>query len=136
MYCAECGNQLPVGTNACATCGTPAEVAPTPSTNELSKRVQERSQDALKAFKTIAVNPVGGLAATFQALERRQAMEVGVVFAVVFELSQMHGGEANCRVRMEHARLREPSVCQGENTRPGDRVFLAAAAKCPPPLPD
>ena len=37
---------------------------------------------------------------------------------------------------MERARLRKPSVSQGENTRPGDRVFLAAAAKCLPPMPN
>ena len=37
---------------------------------------------------------------------------------------------------MEYARLREPSVSQSENTCPGDRAFLAAAAKCAPPPPD
>ena len=37
---------------------------------------------------------------------------------------------------MERARLRKPAVSQGENTRPGDRVFLAAAAKCMPPMPN
>ena len=37
---------------------------------------------------------------------------------------------------MEYARLREPSVSQSESTGPGDRAFLAAAAKCAPPLPD
>jgi hypothetical protein len=36
---------------------------------------------------------------------------------------------------MEHARLRKPSVSQGKDTLPGDRVFLAAAAKCLPPIP-
>src|ERR1019366_1454011 len=47
----------------------------------------------------------------------------------------MTGGKANGRIWMERARLRKPSVSQGENTRPGDRVFLAAAAKCLPPMP-
>ena len=37
---------------------------------------------------------------------------------------------------MEHARLRKPSVSQGEDTLPGDRAFLAAAAKCLPPMPN
>ena len=37
---------------------------------------------------------------------------------------------------MEHARLRKPSVSQGKGTLPGDRAFLAAAAKCVPPLPN
>ena len=37
---------------------------------------------------------------------------------------------------MEHARLRKPSVSQGEDTLPGDRAFLAAAAECLPPMPN
>jgi hypothetical protein len=37
---------------------------------------------------------------------------------------------------MEHARLRKPSVSQGKGTLPGDRAFLAAAAKCVPPKPN
>ena len=35
---------------------------------------------------------------------------------------------------MKHARLRKPSVSQGKGTLPGDRAFLAAAAKCLPPM--
>ena len=37
---------------------------------------------------------------------------------------------------MEHARLRKPSVSQGKGTLPGERAFLAAAAKCLPPMPN
>jgi hypothetical protein len=37
---------------------------------------------------------------------------------------------------MKHARLRKPSVSQGKGTLPGDRAFLAAAAKCLPPMPN
>ena len=51
-------------------------------------------------------------------------------------LSRMTGGNAICGIRMEYARLREPAVSQSESTGPGDRAFLAAAAKCSPPLPD
>jgi hypothetical protein len=36
---------------------------------------------------------------------------------------------------MEYARVRKPALSQGENTLPGDRAFLAAAAKCMPPMP-
>src|SRR5271169_1502169 len=48
----------------------------------------------------------------------------------------MTGGKANRGVRMEDVRLRKPSVCLSESARPVGRVFLATAAKCPPPLPD
>ena len=36
---------------------------------------------------------------------------------------------------MEHSRLRKPALSQGEDTLPGDRSFLASAAKCMPPMP-
>jgi hypothetical protein len=48
----------------------------------------------------------------------------------------MTGGKANRGVRMEHSRLRKPSVSQGENTRPRERVLLATAAECTPPMPN
>src|ERR1700674_4109408 len=48
----------------------------------------------------------------------------------------MTGGKAICGIRMEYSRGREPSVSQSESTCPGERAFLAAAAKCSPPLPD
>src|SRR5229473_3490980 len=50
-------------------------------------------------------------------------------------LSRMTGGEACRGIRMEHSRLRKPVLSQGEDTLPGDRPFLAAAAKCMPPMP-
>ena len=48
----------------------------------------------------------------------------------------MTGGKAIRGIRMEYARLREPSVSQSENTGPGDRACLTAAAKCAPPPSD
>jgi hypothetical protein len=46
----------------------------------------------------------------------------------------MTGGEACSGIRMEHSRMRNPSVSQSKGTRPGDRAFLAAAAKGMPPV--
>ena len=37
---------------------------------------------------------------------------------------------------MEHARLRKPTLSQGEDTLPGERALLASAAKCLPPMPN
>jgi hypothetical protein len=45
----------------------------------------------LKALKLIVMNPVGGLSPAFVSLERRQAMEVGIVFAAVFGVSTVIG---------------------------------------------
>jgi hypothetical protein len=47
----------------------------------------------------------------------------------------MTGGKASGGIGMEDTRFREPSSSQSEGTLPGDRAFLAAAAKCMPPVP-
>jgi len=44
-------------------------------------------------------------------------------------------GKGNGGIGMEDTRFREPSSSQSEGTLPGDRAFLAAAAKCMPPMP-
>src|ERR1700674_5983943 len=49
--------------------------------------------------------------------------------------SRMTGGKANGGIGMEDTRFREPSSSQSEGTLPGDRAFLASAAKWMPPMP-
>ena len=48
--------------------------------------------DALKAFKTLARNPVGGLRAAFEALGPNRAMQAGIVFAILFALCVILAG--------------------------------------------
>jgi hypothetical protein len=91
MACSQCGNELVLGATACLTCGAPVVPPLTPAASPVSERVQARSKDALAAVKTIFVNPVGGLSEAFQSLEKRQALEVGIVLAVVFELCTVVG---------------------------------------------
>jgi hypothetical protein len=47
---------------------------------------------------------------------------------VLADLPRSTGGKANRGVRMEHSRLRKPSVCQGENTRPGDKALSSSTS--------
>jgi hypothetical protein len=44
------------------------------------------SSDAIKAFKVLIKNPVGGLREAFETLGPTRAMNVGIVFAVLFDL--------------------------------------------------
>src|SRR5215469_1027283 len=46
----------------------------------------------------------------------------------------MNGGKACIRKGMKRARLRKPTLSQGEDARPRDPVFLAPAAKSAPPM--
>lgn len=43
--------------------------------------------DAWKAVKILATNPIGGLRTAFEALGPTRAMQVGIVFAILFDLS-------------------------------------------------
>jgi hypothetical protein len=47
--------------------------------------------DAVKAFKVLVKNPVGGLKEAFETLGPTSAMSVGIVFAVVFVLCDLLG---------------------------------------------
>ena len=83
MHCKHCGKEVAETAETCAACGRELKETHAPS-KEIVGKVKARSKDAMQAFKIFAVNPVGGLARSFECLEKRQAMEVGIVFAVTF----------------------------------------------------
>ena len=112
-FCASCGTQMAYGVAFCPNCGNaagqasgvgaspapaPASVADSSGTaaavvpsSQAAEKVKARFQDGLRAFKVVVVNPVGGLPVAFEAMEKRQALEVGLVFAAVFELCTIIG---------------------------------------------
>lgn len=64
--------------------GGPPPPPPGPSQASIAaERAKEASKDALGAFKTLAGNPVGGLAPAYQGLGPARAMGVGIAFGVV-----------------------------------------------------
>ncbi len=50
---------------------------------EMADQVKAASQSAYKAFLVFAVNPTGGLSAAYESLDKRRALEVGIVFALL-----------------------------------------------------
>jgi hypothetical protein len=96
MFCPQCGKEIGTGKAFCVNCGAPAVAAPPASsapasTAAVGEKVKSRSLDALKAIKIIAVDPVSGPPEAFAALEKRQALEVGIVFAAAFEICAVVG---------------------------------------------
>ncbi len=49
-----------------------------------AEKAKAASKDALGAFKTLAGNPVGGLAGSFESLGAARALGVGLAFCIVF----------------------------------------------------
>lgn len=91
MFCEECGTEIMPGMKACPSCAA-AVTSPAPSPSpQIGNLLKVRCQDAFCALKIVAANPVGGLPVAFQSTEKRRAMEVGIVFAVVFEICAVIG---------------------------------------------
>jgi len=84
MFCPKCGTQNPDTAAACSKCGAP--LGARGASGGAGDKFKTASQDALTAFKTFAVDPVGGLAPAANSLGQARAMGVGIVFGVVFTL--------------------------------------------------
>jgi hypothetical protein len=90
MYCQNCAREIDANAEICSGCGAPVAREKAASA-DFGNRAKAASQNALNAFKVFAMNPVGGLPAAFQSLDRRRAKEVGIVFSVVFALCVVIG---------------------------------------------
>ncbi len=87
MFCQHCGSALAADGPACAGCG-----AVTPRGVDIAGQIKAVSADALSAFKTFAVNPVGGLHAAYHTLGPRRAMFTGIAFAIIYDFCAIVAG--------------------------------------------
>lgn len=98
MYCSHCAQALPAEAATCVTCGHTVPSATTPgrpASQEigelLGRQAREASDHAWKAFRTLIVNPVGGLPGTYASLGASRALQAAVVFAIVYDLCVVLG---------------------------------------------
>jgi hypothetical protein len=99
-FCGSCGAQMADGTAFCPKCGTKAVTqagaaaapAAAPTRRPSQAQAQAYLQDALKALKTIFINPMDGLAEAFSQMDKSRALAVGLTFAVIFEICTLIGG--------------------------------------------
>ncbi|HEV3039403.1 MAG TPA: zinc ribbon domain-containing protein [Candidatus Angelobacter sp.] len=99
-FCGSCGAQMADGTAFCPKCGTKAVTqagaaaapAAAPARRPSQAQAQAYLQDALKALKTIFINPMDGLAEAFSQMDKSRALAVGLTFAVIFEICTLIGG--------------------------------------------
>jgi hypothetical protein len=113
MFCKSCGQELPNEARWCSGCGTPVTVrpdggpsgasgasaaaAPAPDPNQaadgpslsrhIGDEVKARSRDAWSGIKLFAKSPVGGLPQSYAMFEPERAMQVGIAFAVIYEIT-------------------------------------------------
>jgi hypothetical protein len=79
MFCTQCGTAIPDLSKTCPSCANPVG-----ESHPASARAKEAGQDALRAARTIAKNPVGGLATAIDALGPTRSTGAGVVMALAF----------------------------------------------------
>jgi hypothetical protein len=101
MFCQKCGTAMADSATACVTCSTPVlyasaaggavQVGAAPA-SAAAATVKSASRDALTAFKSLARDPVGGLAPAYGALGDARALRAGVAFGVVSLACFLLGG--------------------------------------------
>lgn len=95
MFCKSCGRALAENLRFCDGCGADvnggvAGVA-TPLSQQLKSEVRDRSIDAWQGVKLFAKSPVGGLPESFALLDDQRAIQVGIIFAIVYETALFLG---------------------------------------------
>jgi hypothetical protein len=88
MFCMRCGSDVLAMATACTSCGTAVPQA-NGAHRVVGTKVKDASEDALKALKVLAVNPVGGLSEAYESLGRQRSLGVGLVFGAVFVLAMV-----------------------------------------------
>jgi hypothetical protein len=81
IYCDGCGSGVGAG----------AASATVPLSQQFRSEFQARSMDAWRGLKLFARNPVAGLPESFALFEERRAIQVGLSFALLYELAIFFG---------------------------------------------
>ncbi len=91
MFCSTCGRALTDGLRFCDGCGVELDRGATGSSallaDQFKDEVKARSLDAWQAFKLFVKSPVGGLSESFAILEDQRAIQVGIIFAGMYEVA-------------------------------------------------
>lgn len=95
MFCRSCGRSLAENLRYCDGCGADvhggSENAVIPLSQQLRSEVKARSLDAWHGVGLFARSPVGGLPESFALFEDQRAIQVGIVYAIVYEIALLLG---------------------------------------------
>jgi hypothetical protein len=87
MFCASCGTDLGAGSIACPRCGATPQGSGAAVAADMGRRVADSSRDALRAVRTLVVDPVGGLSGAFADLGGQRAGGAGAALCAAFVLA-------------------------------------------------
>jgi len=90
MYCQNCAQSIAADASSCASCGfaTSSDAATRSPAGEIGEKAAQQAREAVgsawKSFRTLVVNPVGGLRPSFENLSPVQVLQAGIVFSLAF----------------------------------------------------
>jgi hypothetical protein len=95
MACPACGNALSSGATFCGDCGAPINKSETQlgaaGSSPGNLRVRVLSLTLWRIVKAVVPNPVEALPTFFRGLKKREALEIGLVLAGLFDLCAVIG---------------------------------------------
>ena len=95
MFCQSCGRSLADTLRFCDGCGTDLNAGrggnATALSHQLKSEVKARSLDAWQGVRLFAKSPVGGLQESFALFDDQRAIQVGIVFAIMYEIALLLG---------------------------------------------
>ena len=84
MFCPKCGTQIADTATVCPSCNTPVSIPAASGAGPApAEKMKAASKDAVQAFKTFALDPVGKLATAYESLGAARALLVGIIFGVI-----------------------------------------------------
>lgn len=92
MFCGSCGKVLADGLRFCDACGNSLGGGQVPLAEQLGAELKTRSQDAWRGIRIFVRSPVGGLPESFALFDEQRAIQVGVAFAVIYEVALFVAG--------------------------------------------
>lgn len=113
MLCKKCGKESPDSSKFCIECGALVELGESGNkmsekemfsssefadkakiaSKEFTDKAKAASSDALNSFKDFVLNPVSKFSLVYDTLGKKRAMQVGIVFAVFFDICVIFGAK-------------------------------------------
>ena len=90
MICPKCGHAVSAGIAFCGDCGaTIPDTKPEPASP--GERFNNLAENVWKTFLAVFENPVDNLSPNFEKLKKQEVLEVGIAFAILFDLCAFFG---------------------------------------------
>lgn len=86
VYCQFCGQQISFGAVACPHCGKEVHSSQLIDKQAIAEKMKEAARDATTSLQSLALDPIGKLKASHDALPSNRILAAGIVLGVLFSV--------------------------------------------------